>query len=140
MFFAMNTVGIEQEAVSLLNVSSLFPAGKQPHKPCVCSCSGSRCKCFSCFHLGSLTWTHDTPPLSNPSICHCAHTEQLLQGFGLGGGSQFLKSWFWFFFSYPFYPAQISVIMNKKSSCYAHCVWGDFTHLHSHSTHSQHVN
>lgn len=32
MFFAMNTVGIEQEAVSLLTVSSRFPAGKQPHK------------------------------------------------------------------------------------------------------------
>lgn len=93
----MNTVGIEQEAVSLLTVSSLFPAGRQPHKPCVCSCSGSRCKCFSCFHLGSLTRTHDTPPLSSPSVCHCAHTEQLLHSFGLRGGSQFLRSCVWVF-------------------------------------------
>lgn len=53
-FFPLNTVGIGQEAVSLLTVSSLFPAGKQSEKPYVCSFSGSCCKCFSCFHLGFL--------------------------------------------------------------------------------------
>lgn len=59
----------------------------------------------------------------------------------LGAGSQFLKSWVCFFFlscskkQHRFLQSWI-----KKSSYYAHCVWGDFTHLHSHSTHSQHVN
>lgn len=59
----------------------------------------------------------------------------------LGGGSQFLKSWFWFFFlSCSKKQHRLLQSWIKKSSCYAHCVRGDFTHLHSHSTHSQHVN
>jgi len=53
-FFSLSTVGIEQEAVSLLTVSRLVPAGRQSKKPCVCFFSGSRCKCFSCFRLGFL--------------------------------------------------------------------------------------
>lgn len=72
MFFAMNTVGIEQEAVSLLTVSSLFPAGKQPHKALCLLLLRVRLQMFlllSPWLSDSDTWHPTTIQPLNMSLC-----------------------------------------------------------------------